>query len=74
MPDAYLEQPANLETQPIRGDDVTGVMLAFGDSLAGAELNPNLTDILQDNPVLDRHVKLCNMLGECEELEFTLEP
>jgi hypothetical protein len=74
MPDAYLEQPANLEIQPIRGDDETGVMLAFGDSLQGAELSPNLSDILQDNPVLEGHVKLCNMLGECDELDFTLAP
>jgi hypothetical protein len=74
MPDDFIQQPANLEVQPIRGDDETGACLAFGDSFHGSELSPDLAEILAQNPVLNGYAKLCNAQGACDEMTFTLEP
>jgi hypothetical protein len=70
MPDDYIEQPANLEVEPIRGWETFD--LAFGDAFQGSEMSPNLSNILAENPTLDGYVKLCNIDGACDDMSFTL--
>jgi hypothetical protein len=74
MPDDFRAQPANLEVEPIRSDPAGEEPFAFGDIFQGTELDPDPSQALAQYPVLAGFVRLCNMHGECDELDFRLEP
>lgn len=74
MPDDFIAQPANLEREPIRSDSEGEEHYAFGDIFQGTELDPDPSHALAQNPVLAGIARLCNMHGECDELDFLLEP
>jgi hypothetical protein len=73
MPDDFIQQPANMEVMPIRGDDELMLDGVFGDYFDGDEVDPDLGVILASTPVMDGYIKLCNADLECDELSFTLE-
>jgi hypothetical protein len=73
LPADSLAQPANLELDPIRFNSIAAQEYVFGDIFDGFEVDPNLTPVLAENPVLDGFARLCNIGEECDELEFTLE-
>jgi len=74
MPDDFIAQPANLEREPIRSDSEGEEPFAFGDIFQGTELDPDPSHVFAHYPALAGIARLCNMRGQCDELDFLLEP